>query len=577
MGWTFMRRAPIVIFVLTAFLVIFSTSVWGVLQCGENLAGGTTILKLSAQTNAHGEIYSQSNYLGEDIRCLETTGVSVGPQINSNKVTPLRLSGITNAHAARSDPLYLTPVEIGHNGSGQILTVVADASAASNNSCDDFDTASATFVELVRLSRLTNAHLQVPNYAGTKYDYIICVAYDSSASMPQDDIIQTSIIGTPLNVVIGQTMAANIITTNVVAGDSDYDTIKTFNVTAICQVGNGNCDSITDYYDFENELTDMLTPPYSGAIIPASLSIVQFGTGDAVQNFMVNGIIGAYNPPYTLKGDLDSITTALNPSSNDPYTIDTAVLGLGVGQYRILSFNYEGSFNYKGAPFPENDVQTTNFSSTIFDITTACGTGFEQCTAPGTQAECNAGETCNTFCVCITGGGGNIGTPGDVYVLKNIVFPNVYQNNDVTAELTIENKNVGLTGNSPTVNLTINIRDSAGKLVTGFDPAIFNRVLNFASGSTSVQSIIIQNTCSGVLCPFKAGETYTLYATIPKYINANPALSETLTSNNSGYKTFTTLPAPQTYSVPDSPWWMSGVMVLVVVGWLFVSTRKKEQ
>jgi hypothetical protein len=165
-----------------------------------------------------------------------------------------------------------------------------------------------------------------------------------------------------------------------------------------------------------------------------------------------------------------------------------------------------------------------------------------------------------------------------VYILKDIAFPNVYTSNDIQAALAIENKDIGLTGNTPSVDITVNIRDSTGGLVPGFDPATYTSVaLNFSSSSVYTIPLVLQPAgCTGAACPFLLGKTYTLYATVKPYDNVDPLLDEKVTVNNSGYKTFTTLEAPQTYAVPDSPWWMSVVMVTVVLGWLVVSTRKKN-
>lgn len=153
----------------------------------------------------------------------------------------------------------------------------------------------------------------------------------------------------------------------------------------------------------------------------------------------------------------------------------------------------------------------------------------------------------------------------DVYTLKNISFPNVYDSTGIFASITIDNNRPDLTGNTPAENITISMRDGSGTPVSAWGVRTFS-LPDFSSGKRQTMQVDIQPAGS---VPFlNVGETYTLYATIESFS------SETETSNNKGYQTFTVLATPQTFSIPDFPAWMSVLTLSVVLGWMFFSARK---
>ena len=164
------------------------------------------------------------------------------------------------------------------------------------------------------------------------------------------------------------------------------------------------------------------------------------------------------------------------------------------------------------------DYQTSNFSETTFSVTGFCGDGYidptstpiEVCEPPGFPGGCPATSTCNSTCdACLSSGPGTSGTAGDVYVLKNIVFPNVYNGSDIVANITIENKNMTAASDPIQEKLLITIRDSQGVL----DP-IWNQypidILSFGGVSKKTIQVTIQ---TGGVAPFLTPKTYTLYAT----------------------------------------------------------------
>lgn len=567
-----MRRSFGLLLALSILFIIFSTPAWAVLSCGPGI--GLPLVRLSSATNAHVEPNPSPSGYAIGIGCSDPAiGLNVTLDSSASGVEILRLSTLSNAHAELPGLVpqnYTNLIKVNDNLPGNL-----DVQTTSDNDCDALNGGALNYVPFLHLSHTSNAHAEQPS-GSPAYQNTICLAYNGTGVNPQDDIVQTSLTGGVPTILLGQSAAMNIVTTNLQAGDAQYTNIATFNVTAICPVGVGDCDTLTDYAAFSTAISDMANGAYTGSIIPASLAVKKFGNTSAFQNNLVSGLISNYSVSVNTLGALDTVTNAGNPDHTSTYTIDTQALGLAGGaQYRVISADWRGSFVFPsgGSTWNENTT-TTNFDSYIFAVGSLCGTPSAQCTIPGASpGGCPIlTQTCDLFCMCIDSGPPT-GTAGDVFILRDIKFPNVYQNADIVADVTVENKRMDLTTSG---TITFIIRDSKGALVPGFStPTNFS----FSSSMETVR-LTLQNPCSGASCAFNTGETYTLYATAVKFNDPDPNppnLSETIIANNSGYKTFTTLEAPQTYSIPDSPWWMSVLVFGMIAGWLFISARKNEQ
>lgn len=554
---------------LVLISLFFSTPVWAVLSCGPGV--GAPLVRLSSATNAHIEPQPSPNGYTIGIGCSDPAiGLNVTLDSGVSGVEILRLNASTNAHAELPGFVpqnYFTIIKVNDNLPGNL-----DVQTTSDNDCDALNSGALNYVPFLHLSHGTNAHAEQPGASPT-YQRTICLAYNGTGVNPQDEIIQTALTGGVTNILLGQSAAVNIVTTNARAGDVQYTDIDTFNVTAICPVGVGDCDSLTDYTAFSSAITDMSNGAYTGSIIPASLAVKKFGNTNVIQNTLVNGLINNYSVTVNSLGALNTVTSAGNPDHASNYTIDTQALGMvGGTQYRVISADWRGTFVFPsgGSTWNENNT-ATNFDTFVFSVGSLCGTPSAQCTNPGVSpGGCPIlTQTCDLFCTCIDTGIPT-GTAGDVFILRDIKFPNVYQNSDIVADVTVENKRMDLTTSG---TITFVIRDSKGALVPGF-----NNPTNFSfSSNIETVRITLQNPCSGT-CTFNTGETYTLYATTVRFSDPNPNppnLSETVVANNAGYETFTTLEAPQTYSIPDSPWWMSVLVFGMIAGWLFISARKK--
>ncbi|MBM3282577.1 MAG: hypothetical protein FJY86_04550, partial [Candidatus Diapherotrites archaeon] len=341
-----MRRPTLFLVGIILTLTLFSSSAWAVLQCGENLAGATTILKISAPTNAHGEIYSQSNYT-TNINCRETSGVSVGPtQPGPSLVTLLKLSANTNAHAETAGGVnYNTPIQMGDNAAGQILVTVVDSSSgATTNECNDFDTVNADYVDVVRINNLTNAHLQSPSYAGTKYRYIVCAAYDASGSTPAPENI-AALIAAPNNpgsfpIPANGSAIIDLNTQNQVYNDVDYSNLAVLQVTFVCDtadttsgVTGETCASMTDYVDARTETNAYLTG--------ATNTIMRIPTAIKVDYYKNSGDTSAWDNIYANYTGVKQLHPTIDGIQNtiEQFTIDTSAVGMNLpaGNYKIIT------------------------------------------------------------------------------------------------------------------------------------------------------------------------------------------------------------------------------------------------
>ncbi len=541
------------------------------LVCGDNLSGGTSILQLSSTSNAHGEEGGEPNYTqaigGIEIRCKEDAGVTINTGL-SNPVNLIRISSNTNAHAQQTGYAgtpYPTNVQIGHSGgsgAGKILVGVAGI-PFTPATCADMSTATAIYTEVVRISDESNAHLQSPSFTGTKYPVIICAAYDDTGGGGPGGFTDKDIIGASFNPT-GTTLASAIpyieegqsitlptfidnLPKKLNYPDSNYSNIGTGWVAAICNrdidpTGTGiRCDEINT---IQKLYVDFFTP--GNTIIGPSIMVENYATNDS----KLNG--------YTNQGPIDADATITKN-----YPIDTAngtSLGdaLNPGHYRFLLMELPG--NYTWVPDSSTHVELPEFLVSPYAPNFAY-LDFEITTDGPPDGETGAGNG------------------GDIYVIKNIDFPNIYRNgtDTILANVTIQDLRTDLTTNNPPgTPLKIIIRDSKGATVGAFTPASYEIGNYSASGDTYTVPVEIDPVVSPYLT---IGETYTLYAKVEPYVE-NPVVdlddSESVIGNNSAFKTFTVLNPPQTVNVPDAPWWMSLVVACVVMGWLFLSTRNEK-
>lgn len=549
------------------FIATTLPSVNAKLVCGDNLPGGITIIQLSDETNAHGEspnpggFYTQTNG-GIEIRCLEDSGTGVTINTGSvNGVNLLRLSNTTNAHAQQpnySIVIYPTLLQIGHSGGSAVGEILVNTLLAPATNCDSLDTPTANFTEVVRLSAETNAHLQSPTFVGTKYGVIICAAYDSTGGTPSSftdkDILGTAIdpTGTTLAdaspfVEEGQSITISTVINNLPNQLnyplSDYQNIGTGWVVAIC-----DRDAIPTTGKACDEL-DTFTDAYIDFFTPGTTIL---GVTPKFENF-------SSNDPFMSAAPSSGFITAL-PSVTRTYTIDTVdgtPLGdaLEEGNYRVFVMAMPANYVWTADASPHTELpgywnlpNQPNFDFIDFEITPT-GTG-----PPGPDP---------------------VGSGGDVFVLKNIDYvPNPpIEGKQFDARITIQNKRTDLT---TTGTLNIIIRDGDGKEIPGFDPATSNLDFTAQAEITVPITIEFDSTDAGAFYP---GQTYTLYASVAPFNDTTPPIDqddETVTGNNASFKTFTVLKPQETLSVPDAPPWMSVFMALIVLGWLFVSSRKEE-
>lgn len=573
------------------FLIGITGAVSAVMTCDEtNSPGSAPILSLSDTFDAHAEIVGGSGGYGTTIYCRETApGVALSAS-GANSITLLNLSSNTNAHLQGAGvlPPYTVNINMGLSAGTGTLSVFLLNRTATGEECDDTQDADGDdYATLLYLSAPTNAHGESPvSGQATHYPYAVCFSYNGGAIPPDVDIVSvdTSFI-LPVIPSAGTTIAP-IATHFSQFGNADYDNVRTALIVAICDkdspTANPICASITNAGNFHGGMSGDGSPTYGNPSIFLHRKAINYG--------------GTTSPPIPVDilniSPDSSLENKAGGQGSMNYVLDPATMGLVSGvTYRLLMMTTYGIYDYdngtvSATDYPEkvSTQYANNFA--VFEFTVSpdiCGDGFvtgtEVCDPPGAQGVCSAGFKCNATCdACINAGSATPGAAGDVYILKDILFPNVYTSNTIQATLAIENKDIGLTGNTPSVDITVNIRDSSGGLVAGYDPATYLAVaLDFSSSAVDTITLDLQPAgCVGAACPFQLGKTYTLYATVKPYDNVDPAKDEKVTINNSGYKTFTTLEAPQTYAVPDSPWWMSVAVVSLVFGWLFASARKNK-
>lgn len=536
-------KHPLALLVLLSIFAFVGSA--HALTCGPGI--GTPFLWLSAATNAHGA--NSAGTYTTAIGCTES-GVTIGPT-QPNAVTVLNLSNSGNGHAEipNGPAGYGTPIQVGVSGTGILGVQVLDNTGIPPSS---WANCPANYSPVVRLSDVTNAHLEIGT--GTNYPILICAGYSASGVVEEDVLAISSLSGNGIPVAQGNTAHVIIPTQNIQASDLAYNWIDTLQVIAICDTadttivpiasgGSGYpCSQISRYADYKREIDAFLAGNPSILRLPQTVRLNLYGTNSPTYG----GLYSAYTGP---KSTFSSLTGTLNTPYD--YAIDTSASGfnLPAGNYRLLVTNLLANYNHSslGTLFENVNFKTNNFSALNFTVD------------PGT-------------------GGGPSGDGSDVYVLRELEFPNVYENQNITVNLTVQNKIGNTDAATCSTQANITIRDGDGIYVTGYRPADNVSVpLDFpcAQGNETItQPFIVQTAGTPFL---RIGETYTLYATIPAYDDPSPTgTDETVTSNNSAFRVFTVLEAPNQVSVPDMPAWMSVLVMGIVLGWLFVRGRKDE-
>lgn len=535
-------------FILIALLALcMATGASAKIVCSDTpISGGIVVLKLSALTNAHAELYNQTNYTTQ-IWCNEDSGVALNNG-SANPVTLMNLSAPTNAHAevVSATPVYTTPVLVGHNGTG-----VLDAQFATfPSTCASLGPEYAT---VAHLSSLTNAHAEGPN--GTNYNVQICLGYfpGGSPAEPIVDIVSNQTTGGFLpSIYENQTMGVQF-RIQKTAVDPGIANTRDVVIGSICDLTKTECQNASDYTSFYlGMLNDGTSPLWNGTVFTHRMANAY-------------GIYSTYAPTL-IPVNLTTVTLvtptnleAIGGNDDYTYTIDPTAMGLAPGNYRLNMLALNGQYDYTVTPTNNKAetpgfVQLNNFFSADFEI--------------------KAGST---------SGGGAGGNGGDVFILKSIDYdPNPpIEGADFGAKIVVQNQNTGLTTSG---KMDIIIRDGDGNPVLGVtSPTCLQcfaagQDLDFSSASEITIDVPIELAAipNANLVP---GQTYTLYANVLPYVDGTPTPtndSETVVGNNAAFKTFAILNPQETVNVPDAPWWMSLVMVSVVLGWLFVSSRKEN-
>ena len=160
------------IFILILILAIIP-SLANAMACSAKpacAAGETSVLELSAVTNAHGAVAGSGDYTSK-VCCTGITGTTCG----GNAKTLLRLSGNTNAHA--ESPEETTPAYSNACISGSpLITKIYLATAGQN--CIGTDAC------VVTLSGQTNAHLADCTPANA-YQQKICIEQSGTIKIKQ--------------------------------------------------------------------------------------------------------------------------------------------------------------------------------------------------------------------------------------------------------------------------------------------------------------------------------------------------------------------------------------------------------
>lgn len=499
-------------------------------------AGFLDAVHLARTTNSHAETPSQSNY-STIVRCV-LLNIFAPLNTTTNLVDLFYLDATTNAHASVTpDFTYNVPLRAGVLD-GSLSVRIADRSSGGDCFAQYGEIpGGSAYVTVARLSDTTNAHVQDPDYSGgTAYNYEVCLAW-APPGTPTDagDIISTSQNGLPTSFLTTDTATLDVQTINYKNGDPLYAGVSTFRVTAACDLANSACAGIGSYGALRTEVFKYINGDPTTILVSGSVKGTNHGS-----NYPTT-IPGLNTIPFDVKGNLDGMA-----SDTDTYTIGTGSVVLPAGNYRIMSIDLGAKYSFNGSATTESAGYTpSNFATNDITIT-----------PPASEP----------------------GDGGDVYVLKSIAFPNLYRTMPINVEIELINKQYAPNSETNETALHVVIRKANGEYVPGFSHNPTTQTYDvsipvaFTSGALT-HTVQIQPP-SPPVDTFNVGETYTLYATIGPYEDANPLNSESITGNNSAFRTFTTLDPPQNLSIPDNSTWLSIFMVAIVLGWLFVSARK---
>ncbi|MEK6821344.1 MAG: hypothetical protein AABY11_03020, partial [archaeon] len=292
------------------------------------------------------------------------------------------------------------------------------------------------------------------------------------------------------------------------------------------------------------EATLQLTNAFVGLpndILPGSIRANNYGLSPApLHPTWIDGADESINPAGLSSPANYERTYAINPQT----------MGLAVkGNYKIVSLLVTAQYEYSRNPADAVPIYTTGTETsenTVNNITYA------------------------TFSVVPQGFGTLPSSDKDIYKITNIVLnpnpPIAGQAN--VAEVTVEYTAPSFVIANPSTTLGIIIRDSKGnQIFSGNQPVTFVSM----GGQTQTMSVALNDS------DIVSGQSFTIYANVPAYNDADNAKDEKVTGNNSSFRTFSVIEAQQTISVPDAPWWMSLLVFSVVLGWMILSRNEEKK
>jgi hypothetical protein len=480
----------------------------------------------------------------------------------------LHLSSVDNAHAESfSQANYTNTITLNATPGGILIQVAGPGFPQAT--CNGYDNLpSIDYVEVVRLSSLTNAHLESP-FSETSgpltadYAYTLCAAYTGTA-ISIGDVISAEFTGGEVATNDGTTPIVAAGTVKKTLSDPTASNTRTLLIYTICDA----TDLLSVCAQSFNQTT-YLNALYNDTPANPSIFLNREGHHYGLWSDPLT------SNPYTLwpipidlsdilyldEGNLEGQASSGTASST--YTIDPSATGLNLipgNTYRVHMVALPGEFDHPvlgNYQFEQPGVASANYVNNFdyFDFTVGGGGG------PGP---------------------GPTGSGGDVYVLREIDFsPNPpIEGKQFDAVIKVQNKNY--TDDTKSATLNVIIRDGQGNTIPGFDPSTTTITFSdpapaIVSETTISLTIEFDSTAPGAFIP---GQTYTLYAAIQPYVES-PIVgtddSETVKGNNSAFKTFTVLRPQETINVPDAPPWMSVFIALIVLGWLFASSRKEDK
>lgn len=549
-----MRQTIVFALLIVGLLTLFGSTAAASIVCKQsNLpSDGIVVYKQSAITNAHGSLFNQTGFTFET-RCLETTGVALNNG-TQNPVTLFSLSSSTNGHAEEAGQSnYTNDIQVGFSGAPGILDVkVAGIPLTTPTNCSGYNAGTTVYAEVARLSGTTNAHLESINNPLTNYTIQICIAYISSGVAPPDDDIASVIMSGNTPTVTDAGLPITIQSSNLVSSDSTFTNVGTVRLTAMCDMIDPECGIITTYDAAIGEIFTYLSPATAAnsVIVPGTQRSNNYDSTNPIYLAAIAVFGNTGNVPFT------------SPTNNQTYTISPTSVGLFDDHtYRVFTVDLVSQFTKASTTYFEDaDERFNNFDE--FTITyDADGSGP---TTPGCPPNCPPG-----------------GAGGDEIALGTMTFePNLWvQGEGFTLNIPAVNKRMDLYPSGVTIQGTLIIRGEDGVMIPGFDPAPIQFRFEVptsgtvsSTGATYLNGSPITIEFAGLdNAAFIVGETYTFFA------KANVQAGEVISANNSTSGNGVKIIGAEPIGVPDAPWWMSIMMVSIVLGWLFLASRKQEQ